>query len=318
LWDSDTTQVGFYAAVSAPASSAWTGAVLEQSLDGVTWSVVTNFNQKTVMGKTLSSMGNANHLDGIELIGDTIDFGSPVYVDVGAGNSLASVDRDMFLNNDTTNLAWIGTINPTTGVCSGELLRFQTATLISSGVYRLIDCHRGLYGTRSKMNHSADAQFVLLSPGGGVQFCTMPINRVGVTQYFRVTSLGNRSNTATVQPLLSYGNNMRPYAPLDLRATPYGYDKVFTWIRCTRMSTRYVGEVPIVAHLGEASEQYQVSVYSSNGLALLRTTTVTSPTWTYTASMQISDFGALQSHVLVRVAQVSSVIGPGAYIQAFI
>jgi len=318
LWDTDTSQVGFYAAVSAPANSAWSGAVLERSLDGVTWSVVTTFSQKTLIGKTLTSMGNAKALDGLELIGDTIDFGSTVYVDVGAGNSLASVDRDMFLNDDTTNLAWIGTINPTTGVCSGEVLRFQTAVLISSGVYRLTNCHRGLYGTETKMGHSSDEKFVLLSPGGGVQFCTMPINRVGVTQYFRVTSLGNRSNTATVQSLLSSGNNMRPYAPIDLRVVRASSDAVFTWIRRTRLSTRFVGAVPIGAPLGEATEQYRVNVYTSDGVVLVRSTTVTSPTWTYSGAMQVSDFGSLQSHVFLRVAQISSVTGPGAFAQAFI
>ena len=318
LWDADTSQLGYYAAVGAPANSAWSGALLEQSLDGVSWTPVTNFSQKTIMGTTLTSMGNANHTDGLSVIGDIVDFGATVYVNVGAGNSLASIDRDKFLSDDTTNLAWIGTINPETGATTGELLRFQTATLISPGVYRLTNCHRGLYNTQKNMLHNAGERFVLLSPGGGVQFCTMPLNRVGVKQYFRVTSYGNKPSSATVQPLMSTGANLRPFAPVGLRADHQDLVSVFSWIRRTRLSTRFLGEVPIGAPLGEANESYLVQILNSAGTSVVREVVVNSPSFSYTVGMQLMDFGSEPPKFNIRVSQLSAVVGVGNPTQAYI
>jgi len=42
-----------------------------------------------------------------------------------------------------------------------------------------------------------------------------------------------------------------------------------------------------------------------------RTLTTTSPTVTYSAAQQVTDFGAAQSSVTVRVYQLSAVVGRG-------
>ena len=70
---------------------------------------------------------------------------------------------------------------------------------------------------------------------------------------------------------------------------------------------------PVGAPLGETSEAYRVTVYGSSftEAQIKRSVLVSSPTWTYTAAMQVADFGSVQSAVRVRVAQISSTVGDG-------
>jgi len=83
------------------------------------------------------------------------------------------------------------------------------------------------------------------------------------------------------------------------------------WLRRTRLVTRFVGEFPIGAPLGESAESYRVNIYSDGAFTLKRTVTVSSPTWTYTEAMQIEDFGVAQAQVYIDVAQISGYYGAG-------
>lgn len=68
------------------------------------------------------------------------------------------------------------------------------------------------------------------------------------------------------------------------------------------------GTVP----LGEETEAYEVDILNGSG-AVVRTIEVTSPTATYTAAEQTTDFGSTQSAVTVRVYQLNAQIDRGFY-----
>jgi hypothetical protein len=79
-------------------------------------------------------------------------------------------------------------------------------------------------------------------------------------------------------------------------------------VRRTRVNGGWAdgtGDVP----LGEAAEAYEVDVM--DGSTVVRTIATTTPTATYTAAEQTTDFGAPQASVTIRVHQVSAVVGRG-------
>ena len=64
-------------------------------------------------------------------------------------------------------------------------------------------------------------------------------------------------------------------------------------------------EVP----LGEESERYEVDIL--DGAAVLRTIATTMPEALYPAAQELADFGAPQTTLSVRIAQLGATIGRG-------
>jgi hypothetical protein len=97
-----------------------------------------------------------------------------------------------------------------------------------------------------------------------------------------------------------------PLAPVHMKAVRGGSGVTFTWIRRTRIDgDSWVGEVP----LGEDSEQYALDIVS--GSTVVRTLTAAAPTVLYASADELADFGAAQSALHVRVAQLSATVGRG-------
>ena len=61
--------------------------------------------------------------------------------------------------------------------------------------------------------------------------------------------------------------------------------------------------------LSEKSEAYQVDIFS--GSSVVRTLAVTTPSVTYSAALQVTDFGAAQSSVTLKIYQMSELVGRG-------
>jgi hypothetical protein len=85
----------------------------------------------------------------------------------------------------------------------------------------------------------------------------------------------------------------------------------FSWVRRTRIDgDNWVGEVP----LGEDSEQYVVDILS--GPVVVRSLIVAAPMALYASADELSDFGAPQPNLSVRVAQLSATVGRGIAAEA--
>jgi hypothetical protein len=87
-----------------------------------------------------------------------------------------------------------------------------------------------------------------------------------------------------------------------------GGDLTITWVRRTRYSGEWRDLVDVP--LNEASEAYEVDVLDGPG-QVVRTLISSSPSITYSAADQATDFGALQSAIDVAVYQLSAVVGRG-------
>jgi hypothetical protein len=104
------------------------------------------------------------------------------------------------------------------------------------------------------------------------------------------------------------GRALAPLAPVHLKARHTDDGRTVTWIRRTRIDGDgwEAAEVP----LGEESERYRVEVLA--GERVLRVAEVGTPLFVYPRAAELADFGAPQSAIRFRIAQLSQVFGPGA------
>ena len=192
-----------------------------------------------------------------------------------------------------------------------EVIQFLNAVLVDVGTYQLSGLLRGQGGTESAMRTpvAAGATFVLLDGAPARVNLTfselnLPLNwRYGPSN----RDIGDVSFSVT--PHAFKGVGLRPLSPVPVRnARAVNGDLSILWLRRTRIGgdTWEVPDVP----LGEASESYEVDVMS--GAIVKRTLTSLTPNVLYTAAQQVSDFGAAQSSVSVRIYQMSALTGRGS------
>jgi hypothetical protein len=190
-----------------------------------------------------------------------------------------------------------------------EVIQFANAELVGERTYSLSRLLRGQAGSEWAMGTplAAGAAFVLLdrhlvpiASGLGALERTLQLRVVAaVRDHSDPAAL---ALAVTPQPVA-----LQPLSPVHLRARRDASGVTITWIRRTRIDgDGWSGEVP----LGEESERYALDILSSGG-AVVRTLTATTPSALYAGADEFADFGAAQSTLHVRVAQVSATVGRG-------
>jgi hypothetical protein len=263
LWSDANDGPGFWVAAK-PSRYPWRGYSFQRSATDVGYTEVHRDGRSAVFGVCTTVLPV---WDG----GGVVDWKSSVTVNVGAGQ-LSSITRPELLTS-RANLALIG----------DEMLQFQNADLIATGVYKLTGFARHLGGTESVV-HAAAETFALLDTS---TLTRVPLNMadLGVPTYYRAVTLGRSLDTATPVMFAADMVALKPIPPANLRAIhmPNG-DIELTWQRRTRMQSNALrGIVP----LGEATEAYAVDVLVGS-LPLRRIDTVTSAA-TYTQAQQTAD-----------------------------
>ena len=79
------------------------------------------------------------------------------------------------------------------------------------------------------------------------------------------------------------------------------------WVRRSRGIVRILDSAPLPLY--DTTEAYEVDVM--NGGSVVRTISVTSPTASYSAAEQTTDFGSTQSSLTVKIYQLSTQYGRG-------
>lgn len=192
-----------------------------------------------------------------------------------------------------------------------EILQFKTAALTAPATYELSVLLRGQRGSTEayQLPVPAGARFVLIDAAAkslnlSAADIALPLTwRAGPARH----NIAASSYTSLTQSFSGKGQS--PRRPVHLR----GYrnqagDITLTWIRQTRIGGDSWDQVDVP--LGEAIEQYDIDIMQ--GGTVVRTISTPSPSATYTATMQIIDFGALNSAIEVKVSQVSPTYGRGA------
>jgi hypothetical protein len=189
-----------------------------------------------------------------------------------------------------------------------EVIQFANAELVGDRTYVLSRLLRGQAGSEwgKGMPLAAGAPFVLLDEH--VVTLASGLAALERTLQLRVVAAGRDHGDPAALALTAtpQATALKPLAPVHVSATRDADGVTISWIRRTRLDgDSWVGEVP----LGEDREQYAVEIFS--GATVLRTLNATAPMVRYEGAHELTDFGALQSSLHVRVAQISATVGRG-------
>jgi len=191
-----------------------------------------------------------------------------------------------------------------------EILQFEAAEEIEPSVWRLGGLLRGQLGTSDAMMAGAEmgAPFVLLDEA--VAPAGLKAEEIGLQINWRIGPAGYDISDAYFLQVSAAGGTraLLPLSPVHLKGRMRDGDLDLSWIRRGRIDAdSWLGEdIP----LGEAQEQYRIEIAAPGG-ATVRTATVGSPAWTYTAAMMAADFPELPAAIDVSVSQVSAAVGAG-------
>jgi hypothetical protein len=197
-------------------------------------------------------------------------------------------------------------VQPDGGV---EVIQFARAELVGERTYQISRLLRGQAGSEGAIGGplAAGARFVLLDDN--LVELARGVDLLGRTMQLRVVA-ADRSYadpTAVALTATPQATALRPLAPVHLRARRGGAGVTLSWVRRTRRDgdSWSAAEAP----LGEDSEAYAIDILA--GGAVVRSLTATAPAALYAAADELTDFGAPQASLAVRIAQRSAIVGPG-------
>jgi GTA TIM-barrel-like domain/Putative phage tail protein len=189
-----------------------------------------------------------------------------------------------------------------------EIFQFASAELVDGNTYLLSRLLRGQLGSDAAMAAllPAGARFVLLDShmvpvASGLDALARPIQ-------LRVVASGQaHDDPAAVALAVTPGATaLKPLAPVHVTAYRAGDGVHIGWVRRTRVDgDGWSVEVP----LGEETEAYTVDILSGGSVA--RSVASTVPQALYAAADELADFGAAQTSLHIRVAQLSATVGAG-------
>ncbi len=266
----------------------WRGAALYRSDDGVNFGRLADITAGMVAGTCVDALGS-----GPSTVFDEV--ATLTVVLLGDGE-LLSVTPLAALNG--ANAALVGS----------EIVQFTTATLLEPGKYVLSGLLRGRLGTEWAIDsHVTGERFVLLD--GRLNRLLMPLNLLGAERDYKAVSFGLSLGGAAEQAFTYSGVALKPFSPVHVAgARDGGGNLSLSWMRRTRLDGNWQDRVD--APLNEVAEAYEVDIL--NGSTVVRTLLgLVSPVASYSAANQVTDFGAAQSSLSVRVYQLSGLVGRG-------
>jgi len=283
---SDTdTDFGIY--VAATGNSAWRNAGLYVSRNnGDSYDFAKSLLTKTITGTCNNILGAASEF--------TRDLGNTISVTITSGE-LESIGETDFLNG--RNSALIG----------DEIIYFKNATLTAASTYTLTELLRGRRGTEwATSGHAASESFVLLS--GYLERLEGQVLDLNSQRLYKAPVSTQTLADITATAFTTTGKSLKPYAPCQIKGVRDGSNNLtINWIRRTRKGGMLIDYKD--ADLSELSEAYEVDILS--GSTVVRTLSTATPTATYSAANQTTDFGSTQSNVSVKIYQLSSYVGRG-------
>lgn len=290
---SNSNALGIYA-FGAPIdpSLSWGGAAILRSFDSGSSYVKTSqsISKAAIMGWAVTALGN--WLGGNQI--DTINT-----VDVALPNST--------LSSITIDQLYIG-LNLC--VISGELLQFQTATLIATGTYRLSGLIRGKQGTEQFISTHAVGDRFLLIDYAAIVDVSVESTALNSALFFSAITFGDSAAPSSSNQLVAgyTGVRMKPLSPVGGFAVKrVSGDIDFAWVRRARV-TNYWSDFTDVP-LDETVESYRLDILS--GTVVVRSITSAVTSCTYTNAQQVTDFGSSQTSLQTKLYQLSSIVGDG-------
>lgn len=274
--------LGFYVVADPGAPSAF----LYESVDGGT--NYTNKGELTEAAIGYASTALGNHTAG--LVWDDVN---TVTIVLYSGGTLANATDTQLLAGSNRFLL------------GQEVIQAGTIVNIATNTYTLSHLLRGRHGTEWAIPfHTVGERFVPVS--GDTQRIASTYK--GVLNYYKVVRTTQALTDVPPIAFTNAQNGAKPYSPVYIQGSRDGSNNLtITWLRRSRIGTGWGSALEIP--LGEQSESYQVDIMQ--GSLVKRTISVTTPTAAYSAADQTTDFGSVQSAVLVNIYQMSATVGRG-------
>lgn len=293
LNDNDGTTPRIKALIHGYGRAGWPGADVYRSTDGG------NSYSLLATSSALSTFGlcpNAVPAPSDYRIWDTT---TTISVTVKQG-TLLSAASDLAVQNGA-NWCMVGE----------EVIGFVNATLTGTSgglnVYSISRLMRGRAGSELKCStHVANELFVLLD--STLVDIPLAVADLGKTVKTKTVTTGSDISKVAAVDVQPFGLNLRPWrVALLTKARQPNNDWVFTWIERPRMNNDLRDYTEISHDPDYAGYAYAII----SGSVVKRKGTTTDMTFTYTAAMQVEDFGSVQSSITGSITQMSTLVGGG-------
>ena len=197
-----------------------------------------------------------------------------------------------------------------------EILSFAKADLIGANTYQLSNFLRGQKGSEPQAGRAVASGAPIVVLDDAIVALASGVEDLGQTSTYKLAPSDQDYSGASVVSISSQVRNLAllPLSPVGAAAKRGPSSIMVSWIRRTRTGgdNWAVVEVP----LGETLESYQLDILS--GAIVKRSVVVASPAYVYASSDELSDFGAAQSALRLRIRQISGEVGPGAAYEAIV
>ena len=294
--DSTTMNMPGMLSVACGSYTGWTGGTIYESDDsGQSWTGVQGFSAPgSIFGYANNALAaGATHI---------IDTANSINVRIYSGALSSVTELAMFNGSNHFAIGLNG---------RWEIIAARTVTAESDGTYTLRNLMRGRFGTEQYVGtHAVFDQVVLLDPAA-VRFIGMDVAAINQARLWRAVTRGQLIDSAASESVTYAGVNLECLSPIQIRgAKNAASDWSIEWTRRTRTPVEPFSG--IAAPLGETGEAYEIEIWDSTFATLKRTITgLSSASATYTNAQQVTDFGAVQKLIYVKVYQLSATVGRG-------
>lgn len=278
----------------AVAAEPWPGAVsVWRSADGASFALHRTLEVPAMAGTTLGSLPP----------GPLWRWDDQARLDiVFAAGSLRSVSDEAALSGEN-----LFAVRGADG--RWEIFGAARAELVAERTWRLSRLLRGLAGSEPEAFRVTPAGATVVRLDAGVRPLADALSDLGVPWRYRVVPAGrDHADPSAVAFVATAGPEaLKPLAPVHVsaRRTPEGVR--LAWVRRTRRD----GDAwePLEVPLGEDREAYEVDILQ--GASVVRRLAADAPLVLYPAAEELAHFGAPQSILSVRIAQLSAAVGRG-------
>lgn len=279
-------------------ASGWPGALILRSDDsgnsyqGVFSSTVSPrvFRATTALGAGRTDIIDATNVLTLTEVSRAPTLASVSFASAAAGQNLAALGADG---------RW-------------EIVSFLSVTDNGNDTWTIRDFMRGRFGTEWAMSlHQADDLLVMLSPSS-VGFIGLPLSIINSPRPYRAVTFGASIDSAADIYSTYQAVNLKPLSPIRLSGSrdPVSLDWTITATRRSRTPVEPFSGLS--TPIGEASEVYDLEIWSSDYSTLKRTFSgLTSASASYTAAQQVADFGGEQTTLYTKWYPLSSSVGRG-------
>jgi Putative phage tail protein/Concanavalin A-like lectin/glucanases superfamily/IPT/TIG domain len=166
-------------------------------------------------------------------------------------------------------------------------------------------------GTNTQDNPVPGDRFVLLKgENANLTKIKYQPEDIGQVRYFKAVSSGQTLDEVSPVIVTIQGNCQRPYPPrLGFWSHDLPGNITIEWARGNRHGNEYLADYTTLA-----DQEYELDILNSSGGVVQSFTQIHDLKLIYSAADQINNFGAVQSTITLRIAEVTADYGRGSYL----